>query len=73
MAEGSEALIRWENDALSAMMEIRWALDRQEDPKERHIRILRTSVEHLIEEAGKVRAQQVKDEEEYQRREYGDE
>lgn len=66
MADNGDGLLRWENEALAAMMEIRWTLNNWEDPKERHIRILRTSVEHLIEQAGKIRAQQIKeDKDEY--------
>lgn len=73
MADGSEGLLRWESEVLNAMIGVRYSLVDFQKPRQRDIDTIRAAAEAFIQLAGEVHDQQVKDEEEYQRREYGDE
>lgn len=72
MPDGPEALLRWESEALNAMIGVRYALGAYEAPRKVDIDTIRAATEAFIKVAEEVHAQQVKEEEEYQRREYGD-
>jgi hypothetical protein len=60
-------LIRWENDLIASMMNVRYALDAFEAPREVDYRIIRQAAEAFIVRAEEIRKQQIKEEEEYVR------
>jgi hypothetical protein len=71
VADGTEGLLRWENEVVDAMMSVRYALDAQEAPKAAHLDIIRTNSLAFCRLAERIHKQHVKEEEDYQRREYG--
>jgi hypothetical protein len=72
MADGTESLLRLENEVVDAMMSVRYALDAQEAPRAAHLDIIRTNSLAFARLAERIHKQHVKEEEDYQRREYGD-
>lgn len=65
--EQKELLIGLENEALTAMMNVRYAVDAAEDPKPRDLRVLSTVGQAIIDHVKRIRDQQNKEEEEYRR------